>query len=260
MMHRQYRPLIIFIISSVFLTSIFLSAIVHAQTAPQLKPFVATYLITAMGLEGINVTNSLSLSQTEDKQQKYHFKSYSMAIGLLAFKKNETRNEQSEGQIINGIIQPLRYSFLQLRDKKKRRDIELIFDWQHRQVNNHHKHKNSKWRLAIPAQTIDKLSYQLALMLKLANQPEKHFSFYIADGGKVKQYHFDILGDERVYTSLGSYKAIKIRHQRYNKGKHITLWCAPELNYLPVKIIQQESGKPEFVSTLTSYQEGMSAH
>ena len=111
--------------------------------------------------------------------------------------------------------------------------------------------------MPVPQKTVDKLSYQISLMLKLAGKPEKHFSFHVADGGKLKEYQFEIMGEERVYTSLGSYKALKIQHQRYQKDKNITLWCAPELNYLPVKIIQEETDKPTFISTLISYQEGM---
>lgn len=222
-----------------------------------LKPFVATYMISAMGLEGINVTNSLSLDKASGDRQTYHFKSYSMPVGLLAFKKDETRDEQSEGLVLAGKLQPERYSFLQLRDNDTHRNVEITFDWFRNEVTNHHKHKNSKWQMSVPQHTTDKLSYQLALMLKLANNPEKHFSLNIADGGRVKNYDFEILSEERVYTSLGSYKALKIHHQRYHKDKNITLWCAPELNYLPVKIIQEESGKPTFVSTLISYQEGM---
>ncbi len=237
------------------------------NTVAQLKPFVATYMITAMGLEGINVTNSLSIGKPENKRsdkpaiseqkQAYHFKSYSMPIGLLAFKKDETRDEQSEGLIINGNIQPYSYNYLQIRDNKTRRHVELTFDWALKEVTNDHKHKKSKWRMAIPQLTVDKLSYQLSLMLTLSNNPENNFSIRVADGGKLKEYFFEIMGEERVYTSLGSYKALKIQHQRYKKEKKITLWCAPELNFLPVKIIQEEVSKPTFVSTLISYQEGM---
>jgi len=253
-MKSQCSCLIIFLVSFLSFNH------VTADTKIQLKPFVATYMITAMGLEGINVTNSLSLNQSSNEHQKYHFKSYSMPIGLLAFQKDETRDEQSEGSIIDGQIQPELYTYQQLRNGKKRRDVELRFDWLRKEVSNNHKHKNSKWDLPIPEQTIDKLSYQLALMLKLANEPDKHFSFHIADGGKLKEYNFEVLSEERVYTSLGSYKTIKIQHQRYKKGKNITLWCAPDLNFLPVKIIQEETGKPTFISTLISYQEGMSSH
>ncbi|MCU7938450.1 MAG: DUF3108 domain-containing protein [gamma proteobacterium symbiont of Bathyaustriella thionipta] len=251
-MQLQRSCLIIFLVSCLSITH------ATADTKVQLKPFVATYLVTAMGLEGINVTNSLSLHQSNDHHQKYHFKSYSMPVGLLAFKKDETRDEQSEGQIIDHLIRPEHYSFVQLRNGKTHRDVELSFNWQRKEVTNHHKHKNSKWKLPVSLDTVDKLSYQLALMLKLAQAPDKTFSFPIADGGKLKKYNFEILGEERVYTSLGSYKAIKIQHQRYKKGKNITLWCAAKLNYLPVKIIQEETGKPTFISTLVSYQEGMS--
>ena len=112
----------------------------------------------------------------------------------------------------------------------------------------------------IPEKTIDKLSYQLALMQKLDQQPEKKFSFKIADGGKMKEYQFDILAEERVFTSLGSFKALKIKHRRHHQDKTLTLWCVAELNYLPVKIIQEETDKPTFISTLISYQEGLSKH
>jgi len=230
---------------------------IKASPLPELKPFVATYMVTAMGLEGINVTNSLSLNKLNPEHYEYHFKSYSMPVGLLAFKKDETRNEQSRGLIKKGKIHPERYSFLQYNDHETRRDVELDFDWSKKEVLNNHKHKNNKWLMSIPLHTLDKLSYQLSLMLKLASKPGKLFSFSIADGGRLKEYHFEILGEERVYTSLGSYKTLKIHHQRYKKDKNITIWCAPELNYLPVKIVQEETGKPSFNSTLISYQEGM---
>ena len=248
----------------------------HPHPGTTLRPFVATYMVTAMGLEGINVTNSLSLShkgnaREDDGETFYHFKSYSEPVGLLAFKKDETRSEQSEGLIRDNKIYPLKYSFLQIRKKTTRRNVELLFDWDNRKVTNHHKHKNSKWVMDIPESTVDKLSYQLAMMLFLQNndsRQDKHrnkhrnkeFRLNIADGGHIKEYDFKILGEEKVYTSLGSYKALKIHHHRYTKDKNITLWCAPELNYLPVKIIQEEPGKPDFVSTLISYQEGMTGN
>ena len=247
------------------LTTTIHAASVHPETSLQstsnsLKPFVATYMVTALGLEGLNVTNSLSLDKAKGDRQAYQFKSYSMPVGLLAFKQDDTRDEQSKGQLIAGRIQPEQYSFLQLQDNETRRNVEITFDWLKKEATNHHKHQNSKWHMSIPHNTTDKLSYQLSLMKKLATQPEKQFIFKVADGGRVKDYEFKILGEERVYTSMGSYKALKIHHRRYHKDKEITLWCAPELNYLPVKIIQEESGKPTFVSTLLSYQEGMTGN
>lgn len=252
------------------LLSIIYSSIAYTQTNPSelnqgrskqavIKPFIATYMVASMGLEGINITNSLSLNKTHDQAAStaYHFKSYAMSVGLLAFKKDETRDEQSQGLIEKDLIKPEKYHFLQTLDNDIQRDVSVTFDWKTKAATNEHKHQNSRWTMSIPTGTMDKLSYQLALMLKLANRPEAQFSFKIADGGKVKDYQFKILGEERVYTSLGSYKAVKIEHQRYQKNKTITLWCAAELNYLPVKIVQQESGIPDISSILISYQEGL---
>jgi len=265
--HLRLPSLLLIII--LFL-SILYGPVAYAQTNPSglnqsqskktiLKPFIATYMVTSMGLEGINITNSLSLNKTHDKNNRieYHFKSYSMSVGLLAFQKDETRDEQSRGFIENNLIKPEKYNFLQLLDKEIQRDVSIIFDWGTKTAINNHKHQDSHWKMSITAGTMDKLSYQLALMLKLADNPKKQFSFNIADGGRLKEYQFKILGEERVYTSLGSYTTIKIEHQRYQKNKNITLWCAPELNFMPVKILQEESGKPNIRSTLISYQEGL---
>jgi len=235
-------------------TSLAVEAVAEKKpTQVQLKSFIATYMVSTMGLKGINVTTSLTINSSE-QVQRYHFKSYSIPVGLLALQKDETRDEQSEGLIVNALIQPERYSYLQVRNGNTRRNVELKFDWKKKQVSNHHKHKNSKWSMSIPEKTLDKLSYQLSLMLVLAEKKtDKQFSLPIADGGKLKHYNFTVLGKEQVITKAGTYQAIKVRHQRYKKDKIITLWCAPELNYLPVKIIQDEIGKPQFISSLTSY-------
>ena len=229
----------------------------NSSITKTLKPFVATYLVTAMELEGINVTNSLSLNTNALKQQEYNFKSYSMTVGLLAFRKNETRDEQSKGLILNNQIQPEFYSYVQTRKNKIKKNVEISFDWEKKQVINRHIRKKNHWTMPIPENTLDKLSYQLALMLKLAQQPEKKFTFKIADGGKIKEYQFEILAEERVSTSIGNFKALKVKHQRHHQDKTLTLWCVAELNYLPVKITQEETDKPTFISTLISYQEGL---
>lgn len=260
-MKKTAYPFFFICMSLLLISSDAIAASKHENsTAQTLKPFVATYLVTAMGLEGINVTNSLSLSTNSLKQQEYHFKSYSMTVGLLAFRKDETRDEQSKGLLLETQIQPDLYTYLQTRNNKIKKNVEIDFDWKNKQVTNRHNHKNSHWTMQIPDNTVDKLSYQLALMLKLSHKTDKQFSFKVADGGKIKEYQFEILTEERVFTSVGSFKAVKVKHQRYHKDKTITLWCVPELNYLPVKIIQEETDKPTFISTLISYQEGLSEH
>jgi len=103
----------------------------------------------------------------------------------------------------------------------------------------------------------DRLSSQLALMLALQQSgiPDKkqHFTYSIADGGRLKQYSFKIIAEEKLETSLGVLKTIKLEHKRSNQNGLMFLWCAEELAYLPVKILHQQSGLPDYLSNIQSY-------
>ena len=72
--------------------------------------------------------------------------------------------------------------------------------------------------------------------LKSGNIPEKYI---IADGGKIKEYSFKKIKEEILETSIGTFNTIKLA--RYKKNKQETyLWCAYDLNFLPVKVITTE--------------------
>jgi len=160
---KKQLPYFFIIFLIIFLPPIPLIAATPSETqqTPILKPFVATYMVTAMGLEGINVTNSLSMNKNTKNQLAYHFKSYSMTVGFLAFRKDETRDELSEGFIYNRQIRPELYRYKQIRKKKTKKQVEITFDWTKNQVINKRIDKNSHWSMPINANTIDKLFHHL---------------------------------------------------------------------------------------------------
>ena len=85
---------------------------------------------------------------------------------------------------------------------------------------------------------LDKLLYQLIIMvdLKSGKIPNKYI---IADGGKIKEYRFEKIKEEVIETAIGSFNTTKLA--RYKKNKQETfLWCAHELNFLPIKVITKE--------------------
>ena len=49
----------------------------------------------------------------------------------------------------------------------------------------------------------------------------------------------------------GKYKAIKISHQTIDSERINSLWLAPELNFIPIKLTQTENGKTNFEANLT---------
>ena len=86
---------------------------------------------------------------------------------------------------------------------------------------------------------LDKLLYQLVIMidLKAGYIPEK---YVIADGGKIKEYTFEYIEDEIIKTPIGDLNTMKL--SRYKKNKQETfLWCAYDLDFLPVKVITKEN-------------------
>ena len=87
--------------------------------------------------------------------------------------------------------------------------------------------------------TVDKLSYQIALMRDLA-QGKRDIAYKIADKGKLKTYHLKVVGEEILDTELGQLKTVKLLRQGSNKKRFSYLWCALKLHYLPVKVEHHE--------------------
>jgi hypothetical protein len=106
----------------------------------------------------------------------------------------------------------------------------------------------------IPADTIDKLASQLGVMLAL-KQGKKDVTFNIADGGKLKEYRYKVVGHETLEVPAGTFATVKITKLRNNSRRETYVWCAPALNYLPIRIWQRETDDSEYTSDLESFSE-----
>lgn len=218
------------LISILFIT--FIPQWVWAYDIPD---FSANYSVNINGLQAGELKRSLSTQE----DGSHHFKSETQAKGIFAFFKPDLVEETSIFTAENNLIRPQSYLY-QRTGGKKDKYLKLNFDWQNKQV--HIDDKKHPWSLDIETNTLDKLVYQLALMTDLAEN-KKQFSYQIADGGKVKIYHIIILDNEVITTPLGKIKTVKLMRKRDKpSGRQTTLWCAPALNYLPVKLEHIEKG------------------
>ena len=98
----------------------------------------------------------------------------------------------------------------------------------------------------------DNVSVQYALMHDLMNGGPKE-SYVLFDIDKMRVAHVRNIGTKRVKTKAGSYDVVGIQHQKEGSSRITTLWCAPELDYLPVIIEQRRDKKLNFRATLTKY-------
>jgi len=211
--------------------------------AQEIPDFSANYAVKLNGLQAGELKRSL----VSNKDGTRTFSSETQAKGVFAFFKPDLVKEVSIWQRESNTIRPNSYLY-QRTGGKKEKYLSLDFDWQRNRVHiDDHK---QPWTLDIQEKTLDKLVYQLSLMSDLSDD-KTQFSYLIADGGKIKTYNIDILDTEVITTPLGKIEAIKlIRHRARSKGRQTILWCAPSLNYLPIKLEHTEKGGSVFTAVL----------
>lgn len=163
------------------------------------------------------------------------FRSVTRATGLLSLFLSGERSEESVWSWHEGRPRPLRYRYLWTG--RKGRDVTVDFNWSEGTARNIH--GDNSWSLAVPADAVDKFLYLLVLMDDLAKKrTELHYT--IADGGKVKTYLVQRQGREVLETPLGPLETVRLfRPDPKGKGD-TTLWAAPDLAYLPVRVEHQD--------------------
>lgn len=209
-----------------------LSNIALAQDIPD---FSANYLVKLNGIQAGELKRSL----TTEAQGLRRFKSVSQAKGVFSFFKPDVVEETSVWTIKNGLVTPQKYLYLRTGGKKDKY-LQMLFDWNKKQVSIDD--KEHPWTLDIKTGVLDKLVYQISLMRDLDKGIDK-VDYEIADGGHLKTYQIRVLAEETITTPMGKIDTVKLtRHREKPKDRETTLWCAPALNYLPVKLEHIEDG------------------
>ena len=195
------------------------------------ESFSVTYTLNKGPLNLAEMTRKLY----KNSDGHFVYESYSKPIGYARWFTDSTLLEKTEWIYHGDQLRPINYSY-DRSGSKRERHVKLKFDWNKMRVTNDI--NNDPWSMAIPAGTLDKLLYHLAVMHDL-QQGNTSLTYQVADGGTLKSYVFENLGKETVKTDLGTFNTIKLKRP----GRRDTiLWCAEELNYLPVKIVQEEDG------------------
>ncbi|GAB4288494.1 MAG: hypothetical protein Kow0083_01090 [Methylophaga sp.] len=214
---------------------ILLLCLSHLALAQDIPDFSANYLVKLNGIQAGELKRTLT---TEDNGLR-KFNSVSQAKGVFSFFKPDIVEETSIWQLIDGTVTPQRYQY-QRTGGKKDKFLQMLFDWHNSRVSiDDHQHP---WQLDIQQGVLDKLVYQISLMQDLASGIEQ-VDYLIADGGRLKTYQIKVLGKETITTPMGQIETVKLtRHREKPKDRDTTLWCAPALNYLPVKLEHVEDG------------------
>ena len=195
--------------------------------------FEATFALQAKGATIARTRWSLSPGAGGG----YVYESRTEPAGVFALIRDDTIVERSEWDYAGEWLRPLAYRYE--RTGRKAREVGIVFDWEARIAR--HDSPAGPWKMKVPpgVMAMDKLGYLLALMRDLG-RGERGMEYTIADGGKLKRYTLTGIGEERIETALGAFDTVVVRRERENAQRETTLWCAPALGFLPVKITHRE--------------------
>jgi len=197
-------------------------------------PFTAHYTIYAKGIPLGRWTRSLTALDEQTFKVESIGKTNKL-IGIIIDLQIEEYTLFTRSQ--TGQIRPLKYSYQQTGSKQRREIID--FDWDKGVAQARYQDKSRT--IALTENTFDKLLYQLILMQEL-QQGQRVLRYRVIDKTKLKVYKPKLIGEETVSTGQGNLTTLKYQRISSNKKYRTTLWCAPQLHYLPVRVEHVDKG------------------
>ncbi|NNF51336.1 MAG: DUF3108 domain-containing protein [Gammaproteobacteria bacterium] len=191
-----------------------------------LAEFEAVYKVRASIASG-----EMSMSFKAMDGGGFLFRTLTSPRGLVRMFARGEIDESSEVVIAGDSIVPLNYT---VRDTiSKNHDANIRFDWDSGTVAGVERGEDVSGDLR-PGM-LNRAALYVAIMrdLKLNRLPEQYVLF---DRGQIKAYQLENLGKEYVEVPYGRFEAVKLVRDSDNSRRSMYLWCAPELDYLPIRI------------------------
>lgn len=129
-------------------------------------------------------------------------------------------------------------------------EARITFDWETNEARG--KVGEEDVVLQLDGLSHDAVSIQYELMHDLIND-QPNASYILFDVDKMRVANVRNVGTKTVKTKAGTFAVVGIEHQKEGSSRTTTLWCAPDLDFLPVVIEQHRKGKLNFSASLTKY-------
>jgi hypothetical protein len=104
------------------------------------------------------------------------------------------------------------------------------------------------------------MSQQEQLRLSLLNDssPNEDITLRVADGKRIKDYQLVFVGEETLSTPLGDVDTLHFERLRDDPDRKSDTWVAPGWDYMMVKTVHIEDGKPVEVNLIKAALDGQS--
>nr|WP_313062678.1 DUF3108 domain-containing protein [Moraxella sp. CTOTU49097] len=209
-------------------TSLVSAMAITSMANAAVAPFNATYNFNIEGK--YNGTASRVLTQTGNQ----YFYNVNASVGKLASAK-QTANFVNA----NGAILPVS-ALTQYKILGTGRTTTLNFNNAKKQLVTNYKGQNKV--IALPQSAYDDLSLEIQIREDL-KAGKFRGNYYMADRNTVEAVPFKKSAMTRITVPAGTFDVVRIDRVHDDKDRRTSFWLAPKLDYLPVKVVQNNDGK-----------------
>lgn len=103
-------------------------------------------------------------------------------------------------------------------------------------------YKNKSQTLSMPRQAYDDLSMEAQIRQELINGKFTG-SYSLVKKSGIETTRFVRIGNSKITVPAGTYDVVRFDRQHSDKDRVTSFWLAPSLNYLPIKVSQNDEGK-----------------
>lgn len=180
----------------------------------------------------------------EHDGKKYSVTSETKTVGVAAFFYKLNIRRESRGSLTASGLRPLQFE--ENNSRKPRRAAD--FDWDAGTVRLTDGDKIET--VPLSANTFDPASLPYAFAFAQSNQ--ESMKVFVADGRRLADYEYRIIGKEKLKTPLGEMETLHFQKVREADDKRgLEFWLSVDRHFLPVKIRYVEKNGTVVDSTVT---------
>lgn len=205
--------------------------------------FTSTHLAAAVTPYSADYTFSIEKSYKGDakrtlKKEGKHWRfNFSASVPIVAKASQNTLFKYTTKGTHNYVPLSHDTTYKILIHKRK---TNLAFDYANKQLNTSHKGKAKSYALKAPV--LDELTLEMQIREDMRKGKLKS-TYTIASHKGIRKVPFINEGKTSITVPAGKFDVIKIRRVHKDPKRKSYFWLAPSLDYLPVKVMQNDKGK-----------------
>lgn len=225
-----------------YLVTIILAVILQSNIyASPVKDFTATYDLYH---NEFFIGKSKRRLNTENKNLT--FSSTAETAGVAAWFFNITITEESKLHFKNKRLNFISYSYNE-KNNDKNEGYELRLDKKNKFYNSH-----EKKLYPVEKNLHDTLGFTVAIMHDM-QAGKREIKYTIAEKDDLKIYSLKFIKKENLPTNSGQISTLKMEYYDPQKNIRFTLWCAEDMGFLPVRILNINQKGDENLLNLTHF-------